>query len=143
MPVITVPTAERPNPGTSFEGGSRVRRRQRGAGQLKAILWLAILGCMVYAGIKVIPILVSEYDFQDTMQTTARFASVNHQTPDEIRAALAKEAQKEDLPLLPEDIHVSSEAGNVKISAEYAVTVDLSVYQLTLNFHPSASNNAL
>jgi hypothetical protein len=122
---------------------SRLRHGQRGAGRLKVIVWLAILGSMVFAGVKVIPILFSEYQFQDAMQTTARYASVNRQSPADISATLAKEAQVEDLPVQPEDIHVTSDSGNVKISADYSVTVDLKVYQLTLNFHPSASNNAL
>jgi len=116
---------------------------ERGAGGLKAIVWLAVLAAMVYAGVKVVPILVNEFEFQDAMQTTARFASVNRQTPEDIRGALIKEAAKDDIQLKPDDIQVANEAGNVRISAAYSVTVDLQVYQLTLNFHPSARNNAL
>jgi predicted membrane protein len=123
--------------------GSRIRGGQRGAGRLKAVLWLAILVSMVYVGIRVVPILYSEYLFQDAMQNTARFASVNRQTVEDIRASLLKEAKLEDLPVRPEDIHVESEAGNVRISASYSVTVDLQVYQWTLNFNPSANNNAI
>jgi hypothetical protein len=123
--------------------GSRIRGGQRGAGRLKAVLWLAIFVSMVYVGIRVVPILYSEYLFQDAMQNTARFASVNRQTVEDIRASLLKEAKLEDLPVRPEDIHVESEAGNVRISASYSVTVDLQVYQWTLNFNPSANNNAI
>jgi hypothetical protein len=31
----------------------------------------------------------------------------------------------------------------VQISASYSITVDLQVYQWTLNFHPTASNSAI
>ena len=123
--------------------GHSVRRGQFGAGRLKAILWLAFLVGAVYVGIMVVPVLVNEYQFQDAMQTTARFATVNRESPEDIRATLVKQAKAEDIPILPEDIHVESEAGNVRIRADYSVTVDLRVYQWTLNFHPSASNNAL
>ena len=123
--------------------GSRVRSGQRGASRLKAILWLAIFVSMVYVGIRVVPILYNEYLFQDAMQNTARFASVNRQTVEDIRASLLKEAKSEDIPVRPEDIHVESAAGNVTISATYSVTVDLQVYQWTLNFNPTASNNAI
>lgn len=140
MPTRTVDSAQAPAFGRKEARGCA---GQRGAGRFKAILWLAILAAMVYTSVKVVPIYVNEYQFQDTMQTTARFATLNHQAPDDIRATLVKEAQKEDLPVQPEDIHVSSEAGNVQIKADYSVTVDLSVYQLTLNFHPSASSSAL
>ena len=116
---------------------------ERGAGRLKAIVWLAILGAFVYVCIKVVPILYNEYQFQDAMQNTARFATVNRQSPDDIRKSLVQEAQAKAIPVQPEDIHVTADGGNVKISADYTIIVDLQVYQLTLNLHPSASNNAL
>lgn len=123
--------------------GYSVRHRQLGAGQLKVIIWLAILAGAVYVAVLVVPVLVNEYQFQDAMQTTARFATVNRQSPEDIRAAVVKQAKAEDIPILPEDIHVESDAGNVRIHADYSVTVDLHVYEWTLNFHPTATNNAL
>jgi len=123
--------------------GRSISARQHGTGRLKAIIWLAIFASMIYVGIMVVPILLNEYQFQDAMTSTARFASANRQTADDIRASLVKEAKSEDIPIKPEDIHVESQAGNVSISAPYSVTVDLHVYQWTLNFNPSASNNAL
>ena len=98
---------------------------------------------MVYVGVKVIPILISNYQFQDAIETTARFASVNRQSPDDIRTAVLKNAQEADIPITAKDIHVKGEAGHVEISADYSVTVDLGVYQWTLNFHPNAKNNPL
>jgi predicted membrane protein len=116
---------------------------ERGAGQLKAIVWLAILGVFVYVCIKVVPILYNEYQFQDAMQSTARFATINRQSPDDIRKTMVQEAQAKAIPVQPENIHITADGGNVKISADYTIIVDLQVYQLTLNLHPSASNNAL
>jgi len=98
---------------------------------------------MVYVGVKVIPVLINEYEFQDAMQSAARLATVNRSTPETLRAAVLKEAQNDDIPVSAEDIHVKGEGGRVEIEADYSVTVDLQVYQWTLNFHPSASNNPL
>ena len=42
-----------------------------------------------------------------------------------------------------EDIKVEGNAGNIHINVDYSVTVDLRVYQWTLNFHPAVSNDAL
>jgi len=119
------------------------RNSQRGSGNLKAIVWTLILAALVYVGIKVMPILVIEYEFQDSIQNIARFASVNRQDNPKIQKAVVAEAEKDDLPVRPEDVKVEGTNGNVRISVDYAVTVDLSVYQWTLNFHPTASNNAL
>ncbi len=124
-------------------GGSAIPGGQHGRGRLNAVIWLAIFVAMVYVGIRVVPVLYSEYLFQDAMQQTARFASANRQTADDIRASLIKEAKSQDIPIQPQDIVVQSESGNVRISANYSVTVDLQVYQWTFNFNPTASNNSI
>jgi Domain of unknown function (DUF4845) len=122
---------------------SMIRGTQAGSSPVKAIVWTAILAALVYVCIEVVPLYVSDYEFQDTMQSTARFASVYRQSPDDVRLKLFKEAEKADMPLRLEDIKVDSNNGRVRIQANYSVTVDLHVYQLTLNFHPSASNDQL
>jgi Domain of unknown function (DUF4845) len=119
------------------------RNREKGAGALKAIIWTAILASVVFVGFKVTPLLIDEYQFQDGIQTIARMASLNRPTPDKIRQSVLTEAVKDELQIAPEDVHIESAGGNVRISADYSVIVDLKVYQWTLNFHPSASNNAL
>jgi hypothetical protein len=118
-------------------------RGERGNGRLGTLVWVVLLAAFAYVCTQVVPVLYAEYQFQDAMQTTARFATINRQSPEQIRKALVVEAKSKDIPVEPENIHVTSEAGNVKINAAYSVTVDLRVYQLTLNLHPSASNNAL
>jgi Domain of unknown function (DUF4845) len=120
-----------------------MRDGERGAGNLKAIVWTLILAMMIYAGVKVVPVLIDEYQFQDSIQTIARFASANRQSVEQIRKDVANEALKNNLPIAPEDIHIEARNGNIKINADYSVMVDLKVYQWTLNFHPAASNSAL
>lgn len=123
--------------------GTRVAtkgRGERGASNLRAIIWTIVLVAFVYTAVMVIPVLISEYEFQDSIQDIARFASVNRKSNEQIKQAVLEEAQKEDLPIDAEDIKVEGAAGNVHINVEYSVTVDLKVYQWTLNFHPNASN---
>jgi uncharacterized protein DUF4845 len=117
--------------------------RQRGSSRLKFIIFLAFLVAMIYVGVKVIPILFTNMQFQDAIQSTARFASVNRQSVDDIRASVLKEAESEDIPITAQDIHVKGDGGHVEIAADYSVTVNLGVYQWTLNFHPYAKNNPL
>jgi Flp pilus assembly protein TadG len=119
------------------------RNRQRGTSNVMAVIWLLILGTFVFVCIKVVPVLYSEYQFQDAMQTTARFATISRQSAEQIKKTMTEEAEKQEIDVAPEDIHVTTEAGNVKISADYTVMIDLQFYQLTLNLHPNASNNRL
>ena len=119
------------------------RRMEAGAGHLKAIIWTLVLISLIYTAFKVVPYLVNEYQFQDGMQEIARFASAEHEDPAKVREAVLKEAEKDDVPVGADDIKVDGTGGNFRISADYSVTVDLAVYQWTLNFHPSVSNNAV
>jgi Domain of unknown function (DUF4845) len=117
--------------------------RQRGASRLKLTMFVAVAIALLYTGVKVIPLLVNDFQFQDAIESTARFASVNRQTPEDIRAAVLKAAQDEDIPIAAQDIHVKGDSGHVEIAADYSVTVNLILYQWTLNFHPYAKNNPL
>ena len=102
-----------------------------------------ILVAFIYVAAMILPVLINEYQFQDSLQNIARFASVNRKNSEQVRKDVLDEAQKEDLPVQAEDIKVESNAGNVHINVDYSVTVDLKVYQWTLNFHPAASNGSL
>ena len=119
------------------------RPHERGAGLLKAILWLLAFASFIYVMVKVVPILINDFEFQDGVQTIARFASATRQNPEQIRTAILKEAQKDDVPIDAKDVKIEAVNGNVRIHADYSVTVDLTVYQWTLNFHPSVSNDSL
>jgi cell division protein FtsL len=119
------------------------RHSQRGGANLKAVIWTMVLAAFIYVAAMVLPVLVNEYQFQDSLQDIARFASVNRKNNDQIRQAVLDEAQKEDLPVQADNIKVVGNAGNIHINVDYSVTVDLKVYQWTLNFHPAAYNASL
>jgi cell division protein FtsL len=127
----------------SGEAGPEKRHPERGAGHLKAIIWTVVLVAFIYVAAMLLPVLINEYQFQDSLQNIARFASVNRRSNDQVKQAVLEEAQKEDLPVQADDIKVQGNAGNIQINVEYTVTVDLKVYQWTLNFHPAASNAAI
>ena len=76
-----------------------MREGEKGSGYIKPILLTFILASLVYVGVKVVPILVAEYEFQDGMQTIARYASANGQPADKIHEAVVKEAEKDELPV--------------------------------------------
>ena len=119
------------------------RHGEKGAGHLKAIIWTLILAAFVYVAAMTVPVLINEYQFQDSLDQIARFSSVGHKSSSEVEKAVLEEAQKEDLPIQAEDIKVAGAGGNIHINVDYSVTVDLKVYQWTLNFHPTASNSAI
>lgn len=102
-----------------------------------------ILAAFIYVAAMALPVLINEYQFQDSLQDIARFASINRKNNEQVRQAVLDEAQKEDLPIQAEDIQVQGSGGNIHINVDYSVTIDLKVYQWTLNFHPAANNAAI
>jgi cell division protein FtsL len=148
-PDLAATGASRPGPyGSTSDSPARsdaagTRRAEKGAGNLKAIIWTMILVAFIYAAVMVLPVLVNEYQFQDSLQTIARYASINRKSNEQVKQEVLQEAQKEDLPVQVEDIKVDGAGGNVHINVDYSVTVDLKLYQWTLNFHPAANNAAL
>lgn len=123
--------------------GNRLRNRQAGSVNIKVLFWTGLLLAFVYVCIRVVPLYVADYQFRDNMEIAARFASVNHLAPDAIRQDLFKKAEQDEMPVKLQDIKVAERNGRIDIEANYSVTVDLHVYQWTLNFHPSASNSRL
>jgi hypothetical protein len=119
------------------------RDDEKGAGHFKAIFFTLVLAAVIYIGFKVVPILINEYQFQDGIQNIARFASVNRTGSDVIKRSVMDEAEKDNLPVQEDNIKVQGGGKTINISVDYSVIVDLGVYQWTLNFHPSASNQAM
>jgi hypothetical protein len=132
-----------PTPTPAVRANRSRRDSERGEGRLKAIIWTLIFASFLYVSFKVVPTLINEYQLQDGMQTLARFATVNRQTPEQVRTAVLKEAQNDNVPVTANDIKVTAVNGNVKINVDYSVTIDLMVYQWTLNFHPAVNNDSL
>lgn len=124
--------------------GTRLRlRSEKGGSRLKTLLALAILVAIVFSVIKIVPIYVLNYELHDSMQEEATYASVNRKTPEQIRSDLEKKLKELGIAVDPKSIEVTSYSGNVTISLEYTVPVDLAVYQLQLHFHPQADNTSI
>jgi len=113
---------------------------QRGEGKFKAILVTAILVFLVYAGWKMVPPYINEYQLNDTMQETAKFASVTRSGEDQIRATIFRKIEELDIPATKEDVKVSAVNGKVSISVDYSVPIDLMFYKFDLHFTPATSN---
>jgi hypothetical protein len=123
--------------------GSSARCRERGGARIKALIWFALFAAFIYVSYEVVPVLFAEYQFQDEVQTEARYAPFNRQSLDDVRAAVLKSAQDHNLPVTQKDIVVAPHGYGVQIDVNYSVTVNLMVYQWTFNFHPSATSITL
>jgi len=125
-------------------GDSR-RNSQRGGSKLNLVMTLAIMVAIVMAGWKMVPPYIANYQLQDALQDESRFALTGYpkKTDSDIRDDVAKKAKDLGIALKPDDVKVSVVSGEVDISLDYSVPVDLLVYQFALSFHPHADNHTL
>jgi uncharacterized protein YpmS len=124
-------------------GQARFRRRsagERGEGKAKAIIVTLVLAFLVYTAVKVVPPYVSEYELSDKMQETARFASVNRNSEDQIRKTVMSTIEELQIPATQDDVKVTAAGGRVSITVDYKVPIDLVVYKFDLHFTPTTAN---
>src|ERR1700733_14466287 len=121
----------------------RFDNSQRGGSGVKLFLLLAFLGSMIFAGVKILPIYVNNYQMQDAIESEARFAIGNRLGAKDIRDNVWKKVNEIGIPADQDSLKVTSNPGAVQISLDYSVPVDLLVYKFTLDFHDHADNRSI
>jgi len=118
---------------------------ERGGSKISLILTLLIVAALGFTAVKIVPVYVEAYQFQDSIEAESRFALTGYpkKSVDDIRDDIYKKAVDLDIPAKREDIHVSVTNGSVEIGTDYSVLIDLKVYQYTLQFHPHADNHTI
>jgi hypothetical protein len=122
------------------------RNPERGGGTFKTLLALLIVGALVFTLVEIVPAYVNNYELQDSMNTAARFALANRQTPDDVRNEIYKKTQDLGIDIKKENIKVTMGEGFqgiVQISISYTVPVNFRVYQFQLQFNPHADNRSI
>lgn len=111
-----------------------------GAGRLKTIFVLLVLGAIAYVAIKTIPVYVNSYEVQDYIRQLAIKASVERVKPEAIQDQVTAHAVEKDLPVTRDNVKVTISGSKVRIDMDYTVPVDLRVYTLSLHFTPSSED---
>jgi hypothetical protein len=123
----------------------RTQNGQKGGAKINLVITLMIMAAMIFTAVKVVPVYFANYQFQDALNSESRFALTGYpkRTIEDVRDDIYRKAQELQIPAKREDIQVSMQNGAVNISLDYAVPIDLSVYQFTLQFHPHADNHSI
>lgn len=118
------------------------QERQRGF-SFKTVLALLVFASFVYLAFKVTFVFVNNYQFQDIINTEAKFAIVNHKSEEDIRETLFNKARDFDIPVKREQIKVTVDSSGIQISVPYVVPIQLPGYTWNLSFAPSADSRHL
>ncbi|HVA16530.1 MAG TPA: DUF4845 domain-containing protein [Candidatus Dormibacteraeota bacterium] len=119
------------------------RKAEYGGARIKLFLVIIIVGSGIFCAIKMVPPYFANYQLEDSMRQMAAYASAYRKQDDDIRADVEKKAKELGIPADSKNIQVSDVSGNVSISVDYTVPVDLAIYQLQLHFHPQVNNASL
>jgi hypothetical protein len=119
------------------------RAAQRGGSKLNTLITIVILGALAFMAVKIVPVYVNNFEFQDSIENESRFALAGYpkKSADDIRDDVFKKVQELGIPAKEEDIQVTVDQSSVDIGLDYSVPINLSVYQFTLQFHPHADNH--
>ena len=109
---------------------------------MKAILARAFLAIVAFCAIKIVPVYVENYQFQDYLNRAVVDATVRQPQPrpEDLQAEIYAEAESLGIPVERQGIKVSV-GRTVTINVRYVVDVDLKIYMLPLHFSPSAKNS--
>ncbi len=111
---------------------------------IKALFGILVIVCGIYLGWQALPPYFYNYQFKDDLTEEARFASVNNRGEEAIRNDVMKRAAHYGLPIKPEQITVTSDAGDVGISVNYNVVINLVGGRTwTMNFNPATESKSL
>jgi hypothetical protein len=114
---------------------------------LKLVFGIAIIIVTVIVMAKVVPVYVSEFEFEDALKNDALQATYSTKSEEEIRQAVIKHARDFDIELSAKQVHVQRSGsfgnGTLLIEANYSVPLDLPGYSTTLDFHPSSKNQGV
>lgn len=123
--------------------GTSERAEQRGGSKLNTLITIVIVGALIFIAVKIVPVYVNNYEFQDSIESESRFALAGYpkKSADDIRDDVFKKAQDLGIPAKAEDIQVTVNNEDVDIDLNYSVPIDLAVYQFNLQFHPHADNH--
>jgi hypothetical protein len=108
--------------------------------ELKSIFGLLVLlvgGFLIY---KVVPVYWGDFKLGRLLEEQAQFYTYYVKSDKEMQTAIAQKAQAMDVPVSPDQLKVERFPGELAITAEYSVHVDVPLYPFDLNFKTTTRN---
>jgi len=100
---------------------------ERGEGRLGTLFAVTLLIVLIYAGVKVVPVMINSYAFKDFIEEEARFAAVRT-NDEEIKQRVFNKARELELPVEMKQIHTERSNSRFDIAVSYIVPIVTPVY---------------
>jgi hypothetical protein len=109
---------------------------------LRAIFGIVFIVAVVVSVWKLVPPYYNNYQLQDAITDEARMNTYTPKSVEEMRDTIWRKCKELDISVKREQVNVQREGQSVAIWIDYTVHVDLPVYPVDLNFHPSSKNKS-
>lgn len=103
-------------------------RDEKGEGRLGTLFGILVLATFVYLGVKIVPVMINVYEFRDSIDEQARFASLPRHDDQLIKQNILRKARDLALPVGSKDVQVSRTSGRIDIIVKYTVPIETPVY---------------
>ena len=114
---------------------------EKGSATIKTLIVLVVVAALIVGVVKIVPVYVKVYEFEDAMRVQAKFAGVERKNETVVREELFLKAQSMGLPITREQIEISKRMGGITIKVRYTVPIDLIVMQRDFNFDYEADTS--
>lgn len=113
----------------------RLGRDERGKGSLRALITLALVGLLVYGGLKFIPVRAAAFQLDDEIREQVVLAGSGRRRvgDEEIRRTIMTRAESLGLAFDSRALIIRRTRTQIYIDVEYSVPVELPGY--TFNWH--------
>jgi len=88
---------------------------------------------LVYLGFKVVPVMVSSYEFRDFIEQEARYAALRNKD-EEVGKRLLRKAEELELPVDARSVKIRRTSTHFDISVKYTVPIETPVYTYQWQF---------
>lgn len=101
---------------------------------LKFLVAMVVSILAIYAGIRVVPVLFTNFEFQDAVRQAALFGAYHRDSEEQIAANLQQRAQMLGLPVGPDQIQVYRSDQGLVVDVDFNVRIPL-LLQHAVNLH--------
>jgi hypothetical protein len=116
----------------------RLRRRERGEGQLGCLVGLIVLAIAIFVAWKMIPVKVRAAELRATVVDEAKSAGTHNDG--KIRDIILNKALEKQLPVTEENIKIKRGGGNISVDVEYVVPIEFPGFTYKWHQHHHAEN---
>jgi predicted membrane protein len=116
----------------------RLRRSERGEGQLGCLVGLIFLAIAVFIAWKMIPVKVKAAELRQVVTDEAKAAGTHNDNM--IKGAIMAKVYDTKLPVKEDDVHITRSQGEITVDVEYDVPIDFPGFVYKWHQHHHANN---